>query len=67
MDEIREHFSAIKGTKRRFPTLAIALLVVGVIWLLNDLEFISINIPWIPIVLIIIAFGMIFNRFFKIR
>jgi len=65
MEEIREHFSAIGGVKRRFPTLPIALLVVGVVWLLNDLELISINIPWIPIVLIITAFGMIFNRFLR--
>ena len=63
MDEVKEHFSSISARRRRFPTLAIALLVVGVIWLLNDLELISVNIPWIPIVLIIIAVGMIFNRF----
>ena len=50
--------------KRKFPTLAIALLVVGLIWLLNDLNIIFIDIPWVPIVLIIIAMGMIFNRFF---
>lgn len=50
--------------RRKFPTLAIALLVVGLIWLLNDLNVISVNIPWIPIVLIIIAMGMMFNRFF---
>jgi len=65
MDEIREHFSTVKAGRYRFPTLAIALLVVGIIWLLNDLKLISVNIPWIPIVLIIIAMGMIFNRFLR--
>jgi len=49
--------------RKRFPTLAIALLVVGLIWLLNDLNVVSINIPWIPIIIIIIAIGMMFNRF----
>ena len=61
MQETREHFTIARG--RRFPTLAIALLVVGVIWLLNDLKIVLIDIPWIPVVLIIIAMGMIFNRF----
>jgi len=56
--------TAIRINRYKFPTLAIALLVVGIIWLLNDLNIVSINIPWIPIVLIIIAVGMIFNRFF---
>lgn len=65
MNGVREHFSTVKAGRYRFPTLAIALLVVGIIWLLNDLKLISIDIPWIPVVLIIIAAGMIFNRFLR--
>jgi len=49
--------------KKKFPTLAIILLITAVLWLLSDLFVININIPWIPIVLIIVAIGMIFNRF----
>lgn len=49
--------------KRRFPTLAVTLLVLGIVWLLSSMQVIAINIPWIPVVLIIIAVGMIFNRF----
>jgi hypothetical protein len=49
--------------KRKFPTFAVILLVVGLIWLLNELEVISINIPWIPAVLVIVAIGMILNRY----
>jgi hypothetical protein len=52
-----------KCCKRRFPTFAIILLVVGLIWLLNEINVISVNIPWIPVVLIIIAIGMIINRY----
>jgi hypothetical protein len=44
------------------PTLAIILLTMGLVWLLNDLNIISVNIPWIPVILIIIAVGMIMNR-----
>lgn len=49
--------------KTKFPTFAVILLVVGLIWLLNELQVIAINIPWIPVVLIIIAVGMIINRY----
>lgn len=49
--------------KRKFPTFAVILLVVGLIWLLNELAVITINIPWIPVVLVIVAIGMIINRY----
>lgn len=45
-----------------FPTFAVILLVVAVIWLLSDLGYIAINVPWIPIVIGIIAIGMIVNK-----
>ncbi|MBS3066738.1 hypothetical protein J4205_02840 [Candidatus Pacearchaeota archaeon] len=50
-------------SKKKFPTLAAILLAVGIIWLLTELNIITINIPWIPIVLIIIAIGLITNRY----
>jgi len=49
--------------KRKFPTLAVILLVVGIIWLLTSLGKLAVDIPWIPIIVIIVAMGMIFNRF----
>ena len=49
--------------KIRFPTFATLLLVVGILWLLNETGAIVINIPWIPVILIIIAVGMIANRY----
>ncbi|MEK6849945.1 MAG: hypothetical protein AABX85_00025 [Nanoarchaeota archaeon] len=51
--------------KFKFPILAVILLVIGLSWLLNDLNIISIDIPWIPVIIIVIAIGMIFNRFFS--
>lgn len=50
---------------KKFPIFATILLFLGVIWLLSELKFLSVNIPWIPVILIIIAVGMIFNRFSK--
>lgn len=46
----------------KFPTFAVVLLVIGIVWLLNELKVFSIDIPWVPIVLIIIAVGMIINN-----
>lgn len=46
----------------RFPSLAVILLIFAVVWLLNDLDVLSVNIPWVPVVLIVIAIGMIVNR-----
>ena len=41
--------------KRRFPTFALLVLVFAVIWLLKDLGVIVIDVPWVPVILIIIA------------
>lgn len=46
-----------------FPTLPVVILAIGVIWLLNDLDVVTINIPWLPVVLIIVAIGLIVNRY----
>jgi len=48
--------------KRRFPTFAIIVLVFAVVWLLSDLKLVTVNVQWIPVILIIIAIGMIFYR-----
>jgi len=51
--------------RRRFPTLAVILLVVAIVWLVSDLGYLTVNIPWIPVILLIIAVGMIINRYVK--
>ncbi|MBD3355358.1 hypothetical protein GF361_05220 [Candidatus Woesearchaeota archaeon] len=50
---------------KRFPTVAVILLAVGVFWLLSDLGVLVIDIPWWPIILIIVAIGWIFNSITK--
>lgn len=50
--------------KRKFPTFAVIVLVFALIWLLTDLNIIpKINVPWLPLILAIIALGWIINRF----
>ena len=45
-----------------FPVFAFILLIFAVVWLMNELGYLTINIPWIPVILIVIAVGMIANR-----
>jgi hypothetical protein len=49
--------------KRAFPTLAVILLVLGAVWLLNDMGYLAIKVSWVPLVLVIVAAGMIINRY----
>lgn len=51
--------------KRRFPTFAVLLLIVGVLWLLSDLEVITVKIPWWPVIIIVIAVGWIIDHYVK--
>ena len=48
--------------EKKFPTFAVILLAVAVIWLVSDLGYIIIDIPWLPIIIGIIAIGMIVNK-----
>lgn len=50
---------------RKFPTLGFILLVLALLWLLSDLEVMVVDIPWFPVILIIIALGMIYNRLWR--
>jgi len=38
--------------------------VFAIAWLLSELGYLVIDIPWIPVILIVIAVGLIFNRFY---
>ncbi len=50
---------------RKFPTFPIIALVLGVLWLLNDLGIISKEVPWFPIALIILAVGWLIGFYKK--
>jgi hypothetical protein len=51
--------------RKRFPTLATIVFVFAVFWLLSELGILTIDIPWLPLILAIIALGWIVNRFIK--
>ena len=46
-----------------FPTFAIIVLLIGVFWLLNELDILKANVPWVPIVIIVVALGWIVDHF----
>ena len=46
-----------------FPTFAVILLVISVLWLLSDLNVITLNIPWVPVILIIASIGFMINNY----
>lgn len=50
-----------KGPK--FPVLAVIILLFALTWLLSELSWLAIDIPWIPVIVAIIAIGMIMNRY----
>ncbi|WP_321418096.1 hypothetical protein [uncultured Methanomethylovorans sp.] len=41
--------------KETFPTIPVIILVTGILWLINELNILTINIPWFPVVLIIVG------------
>jgi len=51
--------------KTKFPTLAAILLIFAVVWIADEVGYLAFNVPWIPVVLAIIAIGMIANRYSK--
>ena len=48
-----------------FPTFAVILLLIGIFWALSSLGVYTVNLPWLPIILIVVAIGMIVNRYSK--
>ena len=48
---------------KNFPTLAVILLIAGIVWAIHELGYLNFSFPWLPVILIIIAIGMIINRY----
>jgi len=49
--------------KPKFPMLATILLFTGIVWAIEELGYLKISFPWLPVVLIIVGIGMIANRY----
>ncbi len=51
--------------RRIFPTFAVVLIAIGIVWLLNSLNLVSIDLPWLPIIIIIIGVGIFVNNYWE--
>ena len=49
--------------KKKFPVLGVILLLFALTWIADNLGYIRINIPWIPVILAVVAIGIIVNRY----
>ena len=47
----------------KFPTFAVIVLIAAVVWFISELGYLEIDIPWVPLILIVVALGWVFNRF----
>lgn len=52
-----------KMKNKTFPTFAIVLLVLAVLWMLSELGVLTISLPWLLIIVVIIALGMVVNHY----
>ena len=48
--------------RAKFPVLGVIILLVGIFWLFDDIGLLQTNVPWIPIIVIVIGAGLIMNR-----
>ncbi|MDD1653417.1 MAG: hypothetical protein LUQ64_02610 [Methanomicrobiales archaeon] len=42
---------------------AVLILVLALIWLAVDLHLITVNIPWLPLIIVVLAAGWIVNYY----
>jgi len=49
--------------RKGFPTFAVIILVLAVLWILSDMGIIAYKISWFPVVLLIIAIGWIIDNY----
>ena len=49
--------------KAGFPTVAVILLVIAVLWILSDIGVIAVSVPWLPVILAVVALGWVVNNY----
>ena len=50
---------------KSLPVFAIIVLLIGILWLLAELGVISANIPWWPVILILLGANWIYEFYNK--
>ena len=49
--------------RKKFPAFAVIVLLFALTWLLSDLGYFDLDIPWIPVIIAVVAIGWIINRY----
>jgi len=44
---------------KKFPVFAGLILAIGVLWLLAEVGTITLDLPWLPIIVVVLALGVI--------
>lgn len=47
-----------KKTKT-FPTFAFAVFIIAILWILTDTGVVGFDVPWLPLIIAVIALGSI--------
>ena len=51
--------------KKGFPTFAVIVLILAVLWLLSETGILTLSIPWIPLIVAIVALGWVIDYYTK--
>ena len=46
----------------KFPIFAVLVLIIAILWFLSDLKVFSTNVPWLPLIVIILSIGMMIKH-----
>ena len=56
----------MKKRKDVLPIGALVLIVIGSLWLAQDMGWIGTNISWWPLLLIVVGAGILINNYYKL-
>lgn len=48
--------------KGKFSAFWAIILVISIIWFLRELGYLNLDIPWLPLIIIIVSLGALINH-----
>ena len=61
------HGMAYYGPKKGFSIFWFLVFVLAVIWFCTEIGWLTFNVPWLPLITAVIAFGIIVRRLVGFR
>jgi hypothetical protein len=53
------------GEDKGFPTFAVIVLLLGLLWLFSELGVLTFEIPWWPVIITLFGLGMLIDHYKK--